>query len=400
MLEVYGKHGSAKIFTDKIDEKTYGQIVEICNQVVAEDVKIRIMPDVHAGAGCVIGTTMEIRDKVVPNFVGVDIGCGLHVAKLEVGKNEVDFAKLDEVIHSKVPYGRNVHEGFSIHRFADMIDYSKLRCQVSDEHVRRSLGTLGDGNHFIELNADDDGQVYLVIHSGSRHLGVRVASHYQKEGYRAHMHDSRKERNAIIEKLKAEGRHREIEAALKAFKPSKPHVNPDTAYVEGGLMEDYLNDMDIAQDFARLNRRAMVDIIVKAMGWKIVESFDSIHNYIDLDNMIMRKGAISAKKGEVAIIPMNMRDGSLIVVGKGNPEWNESAPHGAGRIMSRSMARENISLDEYREAMKGVWTTSVGETTIDEAPMAYKPMEAITKFIGDTVDVVKVIRPLYNFKAH
>lgn len=360
--EITGRNNTAKIFTDNVDETTKAQVKELLDQEFVSGEKVRIMPDCHAGAGCVVGTTMTITDKIVPNLVGVDIGCGMLVTEFS---GELDFEKLDKVISEYIPSGFDKRS--TEHEFADDIDYTKLRCPVVDERLARySLGTLGGGNHFIEVNIAPDGKnTYLVIHSGSRHLGLEVANYYQK---------------------KAQEEHPDLPKAL--------------AYCDGGLFSDYINDMVITQKFATRNREAMASDIIKHMGWKVESQFCTIHNYIDTDAMIMRKGAVSAKNGELLIIPINMKDGSILAYGKGNNDWNMSAPHGAGRVLSRAEARKALDLAHFEKEMQGVYTTSVGYSTIDEAPDAYKPLESIVKNIGDTVEISGLIKPLYNFKSH
>ncbi|AXH71214.1 putative tRNA processing protein [Bacillus phage BSP38] len=401
MIEVKGKYNSAKIFTDNIEETAMGQVIELCNQEFAKDSKIRIMPDVHAGAGCTIGTTMTITDKVVPNLVGVDIGCGLEVAYIDVDKSEVNFDQLDDVIRKYVP------SGFSVrgreHQYTEFVPLSLVRAPINKNRAKLSIGTLGSGNHFIELNEVGPGRVALVIHSGSRSLGKQVAEHYQDRAYEELM-DVKNEQQRIIEELKSQGKAHEIHEALRGIK--KPKIKKDLAYLQGNSFEDYMNDMRIAQRHALYNRKAMVQQIVEHMGWgaawHIGDSFTTIHNYIDMDHMILRKGAISARKGEKVIIPINMRDGSIIAEGTGNPDWNFSGPHGAGRVMSRSKAKKNLNVEDFKKSMEGIWTSSVNEHTLDEAPMVYKPLDEIRENIeeGGSVKVLQVIKPVYNFKAN
>jgi RNA-splicing ligase RtcB len=391
MLELHGKYANAKIFTDIVDNESMGQVSNLLNQPFVEGSQIRMMPDIHAGAGCTIGTTMTIADKICPNLVGVDIGCGMKV--VELAETEVDLAKLDKVIRDNVPSGfsrRDLGDHFTLPK-----RFGGFRCAAElDLHVAElSLGTLGGGNHFIEVDKDDDGKLYLVVHSGSRHLGVEIATYYQ---HKAIEQCRGGDAQNIITALKAAGREKEIETALRTAKSSVPR---ELSYVSGRLFEDYLHDMALAQDYARENRYCIVGTILYEMGWDWVDGFTTVHNYIDTESMILRKGAVSAKEGERLIIPMNMRDGSLICVGKGNPDWNYSAPHGAGRAWSRSMAKEAFTMEEFERAMKGVYTTSVSRDTLDECPMAYKPMQSILDNIGDTVTVEKIIRPIYNFKA-
>lgn len=399
MITLQGKFNTAKVFTDDIEQEAISQIIGFCNQSAFAGSKIRIMPDVHAGAGCTIGTTMTITDKVVPNIVGVDIGCGMLVA--ELGKIDIDFAKLDAAIRRDIPSGFGIRN--KIHPYLANTKVDDVLCidYIDIDRAYRSVGSLGGGNHFIEVDEDEEGNKYLVIHSGSRHLGAEAAKYYQKEAYKDL---SRKfgadKRDEIIAKCKAEHRERDIESELKALASQRPsNFDEAFAYCEGPWFDAYIHDMKIIQEYADWNRKAMLDVISKGMGFEIKSSFTTIHNYIDMQTMILRKGAVSAQKGERLIIPMNMRDGSLICIGKGNPDWNYSAPHGAGRLMSRSKAKEYISLNEFQNSMQGIWTTSVGTSTIDESPMAYKPMESILSNIGDTVDVEKIIKPLYNFKA-
>lgn len=396
MIEVRGKYNSAKIFTDNVEESALGQIIELCNQEFIKDSKIRIMPDTHAGAGCTIGTTMTIQDKIVPNLVGVDIGCGMEVAIINQHKDDVNFDQLDETIRKHIPHGFGVRSRSQRHPLSKRVNFRDVRAPFNLNRAKDSIGTLGGGNHFIELNEYGD-QVALVIHSGSRNLGKQIAEYYQNRAYEELMNTA-EEKRAIIAHLKTEGRKQEIEETLRAMPKRK--IRKDLAYVEGKAFDDYMNDMKIAQQYALLNRKAMVDEIVTRMGWEIADSFTTIHNYIDMDNMILRKGAISAQAGERVIIPINMRDGSIIAVGKGNSDWNFSGPHGAGRILSRSQAKEKLSLDEFRETMSDVWTTSVSESTLDESPMAYRPLEEIVENIEEAVEIKSIIKPLYNFKAN
>lgn len=397
MIEVNGKHNSAKIFTDKVEETAMSQIVELCNQEFTAGSKIRIMPDVHAGKGCTIGTTMTITDKVVPNLVGADIGCGLTVVFLNIDKSEVNFDQLDETIRKHIPSGQEVRKKKHLYtnRFNDFKD---VRAPIRVEKANHSLGTLGNGNHFLELNEVSPGKVALVVHSGSRSFGGQIAKYYQKRAYDA-ISSIKGEQQRIIQELKDQGRQQEIEAALKGIQ--KPKVKKELAYLEGEDFKNYLHDMKIAQEYANISRKAMLHDIISNMHWeyKYDRSFDTIHNYIDMDHMVLRKGAISARKGEEVIIPINMRDGSILATGKGNEDWNQSGPHGAGRLMSRTKAKENLNMTDFLDTMDGVWTSSLGESTLDEAPMAYKPMEAILGNIEDSLIVNQVVKPIYNFKA-
>jgi len=394
MIQVRGKYNTAKIFTDNVEEAAMAQIIELCNQEFVKDSIIRIMPDTHAGAGCTIGTTMTISDKIVPNLVGVDIGCGMETIKLK--NKDIDLEKLDRVIHEYIPSGFDIRK--KKHPYADKVDFAHLVCKesVNLERAELSIGTLGGGNHFIEVNKDETGQLYLVVHSGSRHLGKQVAEFYQELGYRELVKNN-EYISELIKELKAQGREKEIQQEIKKVKPVK--ISKQLAYVQGKSYNDYLNDMKIVQKFAVLNRKAIVDEIVNRMEFEVIEQFTTIHNYIDLDSMILRKGAISARSGEVVLIPMNMRDGSLICIGKGNKDWNYSAPHGAGRLMSRSKAKEVISLEEFEKSMEGIYSTTVNRSTLDECALAYKPMDEIIANIQDTVDIINIIKPIYNFKA-
>ena len=399
-IEIKGKVNTALCYAKVVEEEAIGQIRRMCDYAIAEDSKIRIMPDVHAGKGCTIGTTMTITDKVVPNVVGVDIGCGMYTVNL--GKDDVDFEKLDEAAHF-IPSGREVWEGRQ-ERF-DLTDLHCYRELKDAKRLARSLGTLGGGNHFIEIDEATDGTKYLIIHSGSRNLGKQVAELYQKlainlnRGYGEYL----KKRDEIISSYKEQGRRSEIQSALKQLQwqvyESPVSIPEDLCYLEGKYLEDYLHDVDICQVFARRSREKMAEIILERTRMNGSDAFHTIHNYIDTDEMILRKGAIAAYKGERVLIPINMKDGSILAIGKGNPEWNYSAPHGAGRIMSRTKAKNELNLGEYKKVMEGVYTTSVNGNTLDEAPMAYKSLEDIIDVVRESVDVIDVMRPIYNFKA-
>lgn len=391
-----------KIFTDNIDEKAVEQINLLLEQDAFKNSKIRIMPDVHAGKGCVIGFTGDLGEKVIPNIVGVDIGCGMFCANL--GKIYIDFEKLDNFINENIPSGMNVNEN----KIVDF-DLKRLYCynQLKNyEWIENSIGSLGGGNHFIEIDTSDDGDKYLVIHSGSRNLGTQVANYYQDLADQICNHDLlnyEKKRNEVLTTYKKLGKEKEIQTTLIALKKeleeNQNKIPYDLAYLEGKQREDYLHDMKICQEFAILNRYTIAKRIADYMNWNIDNYFESVHNYIAFDDNIVRKGAISAKKGENVIIPINMKDGCIIGIGKGNLDWNNSAPHGAGRIMSRAKAMETIDLGKYKEAMKDIYTTSVNEETKDEAPFVYKPIEEILKYIVPTVEVTKIIKPVYNFKC-
>lgn len=389
-----------KIFTENIEENARKQINTLLEQSAFKDCKIRIMPDVHAGSGCVIGFTGDLGDKVIPNIVGVDIGCGMQT--VELGNIEVDFEKLDKSIHDNVPSGFNVHEKPVVEfpKLKDLYCYDELR---NKDRIVCSIGTLGGGNHFIEVDIDEDNNKYLIIHSGSRNLGKQVADIYQELAIKTirNVNISQKQ-NKIIEEYKANGREKEISSAIKQLKREYKDyydIPKELCYLENDNREKYLHDMRICQEFAVMNRTWISNIILNVMGWEEVDRFETIHNYIDHDNNIVRKGAISAYKGERLIIPINMRDGCIIGIGKGNEDWNYSAPHGAGRVMSRMEAKRTVSMNDFEKSMEGIYTTSVNQFTIDESPMAYKPMQEIIDCIGDTVEIERIIKPIYNFKA-
>lgn len=397
---IQGKIGSAISFAKNIEDEAREQIRTMCDYEFTRDSKIRIMPDVHAGKGCTIGTTMTVIDKVVPNIVGVDIGCGMFTVKLET--DFIDFEKFDEAAHF-IPSGRNIWDGRKV-----KFDLQRLLCYRSLNDTRRiekSIGTLGGGNHFIEIDKAEDGTFYLVIHSGSRNLGKQVAEIYQKLAVDLAIGKDEmfQTQEKIIAEYKAAGRRSEIQEAIKElhrqFKAKRSEVPHELCWVYGKYLENYLHDIKICQEFARLNREMMAKILLERAGIVGGESFHTTHNYIDVDEKIIRKGAISARKGEKVLIPINMRDGSVLAVGKGNEAWNFSAPHGAGRIMSRSQAKESLNLDEYKNSMSGIYSTSVNEFTLDEAPQAYKSLDDIIDVIGDTVEILDVMKPVYNFKA-
>lgn len=399
MFEIKGKVNTAICYAKIVEDEAIEQIRRMCDYEFTEKSKIRIMPDVHAGKGCTIGTTMTVMDKVVPNIVGVDIGCGMYTICL--GKDEIDFEKLDETAHY-IPSGMNIWDGRQ-----EKFDLQELRCYRSLKNTKwleRSLGTLGGGNHFIEVDQAVNGTKYLVIHTGSRNLGKQVAEIYQQlavdlnKGKETYFD----QRDKIIRTYKEQGRRKEIQAALEAISWNKRETTmpEDLCYLYGRFFEDYMHDVEICQKFATRNREKIAEVIFERTGMTGTEGFHTIHNYIDIDEMILRKGAIAARKGEKVLIPINMRDGSVLAVGKGNAEWNYSAPHGAGRIMSRTKAKDTLCMDEYKKAMEGVYTTSVNEATLDEAPMAYKSLVDIIDVIRETVDVIDVMKPIYNFKAN
>ena len=399
MFEIKGNVNTALCYAKVVEDEAIAQIKRMCDYEFTEGSKIRIMPDVHAGKGCTIGTTMTIVDKAVPNIVGVDIGCGMYTVNL--GKVDIDFAALDEAAHF-VPSGMHIWEGRQ-----ERFDLQELYCYRSLKNTKwleRSLGTLGGGNHFIEVDQAADGTKYLVIHTGSRNLGKQVAEIYQQlaidlnKGKETYF----QQRDEIIRTYKEQGRKSEIQAALNAiaWEMRQTTMPEDLCFLYGKYFEDYLHDVEICQRFAKRNREKIAEILLERTGMTGGEAFHTIHNYIDTDEMILRKGAIAANKGEKVLIPINMKDGSVLAVGKGNPEWNFSAPHGAGRLMSRAKAKQTLSMDEYKTMMKGVYTTSVNEATLDEAPMAYKSLDDIIDVIKESVDVIDVMKPIYNFKAN
>lgn len=395
-----------KVYAKTIENEALEQINTLLNQDAFKNCKVRIMPDVHAGKGCVIGFTADLGNKVIPNIVGVDIGCGMLC--VSIGHREIDFEKLDNVIRTYVPSGRNVHDGRKT-RFEELQDLYCYRELRDTKRIERSIGTLGGGNHFIEVDVADDGYKYLIIHTGSRNLGKQVADYYQNLAYElmCGKDDLYDRQEKLIADYKATGRKSEIESAIKElrrnFRAVTPKLPKDLCYLEGKYREQYLHDMRICQKFAYMNRVMIAQIICNHMGWgvgaEIPDYFECIHNYIDHDSNIVRKGAISAKYGEKVLIPINMRDGCILGTGKGNEDWNCSAPHGAGRLMSRMKAKEIIRMSDYSDSMDGIYTTSVSEETIDEAPMAYKSIDEIVECIGDTVDILAILKPIYNFKA-
>ncbi len=400
MIEIKGKVTTAVCYAKVIEDEAIAQIRNMCDYALTEGSKVRIMPDVHAGKGCTIGTTMTVVDKACPNVVGVDIGCGMYTVKLDVA--EPDFVRIDEACHY-IPSGMNTWENQIEH-----FDFTGLRCfrELTDTgRLERSLGTLGGGNHFIEVDKASNGSFYLVIHSGSRNLGKQIAEIYQQMAVELHMGKDEyvRKREDIIRTYKEEGRQTEIQTALKEleneFQSKDLDAPKDICWLWGSYLDDYLKDVEICQRFARRSREIMAEIILERTGMKAQEAFHTIHNYIDTDEMILRKGAIAAHEGEKVLIPINMRDGSVLAIGRGNPEWNYSAPHGAGRLMSRTAAKNKLSLEEYRASMEGIYTTSVNEETLDEAPMAYKSLEDIIDVIRDSVDVIEVLKPVFNFKA-
>lgn len=394
-----GKFNEAVVFTDDVEETAISQIVELCNQEFVQDSKIRIMPDTHAGAGCTIGTTMTLTDKVVPNLVGVDISCGMYTMKVDFDPTEGNLRKLDDHIRKNIPAGFSIYD--SAVRMLDITGVHRLACYAhldGVDRIHRSIGTLGGGNHFIELARADDGSIFLTVHTGSRNLGKQVCEYYQEKAWR-NSNRQLQGTDELIRSLKAAGREKDIQSELSKL-PKYPVVrNKMLAYLEGRDFDDYIHDMKIVQEYAFINRITIIERICVPLGIDMLGGFNTTHNYVDTDSMILRKGAISAKLGERVIIPLNMRDGSLICTGKGNADWNYSAPHGAGRIMSRTEAKAVVRMEDYLKSMAGIFTTSVNESTLDESPFAYKDYRKILECIKDTVDVEAHIKPLYNFKA-
>ena len=404
-MELKGKHGKAKVFTDIIEDGAREQIEKLLDQDFIEGSDVRIMPDVHQGMGCVIGFTADMKDKVIPNIVGVDIGCG--VITVELGDRDIDLSKLDDIVNKKIPSGSSVHGGRKV-KFDKLEDLKIFRELKDTRRLERSIGTLGGGNHFVEVGKDSKDNKYLMIHSGSRNLGTQVARFYQnlaidlcsgKEEYFIR-------KDEIIEKFKEKGKKKQIKKALKELKAEyadlKPDYPKDLCYLTGDYREQYLHDMKICQEYASLNRQTMAEIILNHLFQKKLEDFlwfETVHNYIDFRDNIIRKGAIASYEDEKLLIPINMRDGSIIGRGKGNPDWNYSAPHGAGRILSRTEAKEKLSLEDFKSSMEGIYSTSVSKKTLDESPDAYKSIESILDSLDETVDVIDVIKPIYNYKA-
>jgi len=397
MIELIGKYTTAKVFTDYVDPNAVSQIIELCSQPLSAGAKVRIMPDVHSGASSTVGTTMTVTDKIIPSVVGSDIGCGMEVAILDI--KAPDFRSLDNAIREKVPSGSAIRK-VPLSK-AKGLSLNELKCasHIDISRAEKSLGTLGGGNHFIELDVMDDGKYCLVVHSGSRSLGLDVARYYQNLAYATLNGTTDADLEALSLRLKAEGK-KDVKKEVKKYKNVKfTDVPKHLAYLEGKLFDDYVHDMKLTQEYARQNRLTMIEEITSALGWNITDSFTTVHNYYDTENKIIRKGSISAQKGERCLIPLNMRDGSLICIGKGNQDWNCSAPHGAGRKMSRSTAKQTLTLEGYLEEMKGIYSTSIGYSTLDESPSAYKSADEIIDNIAETVDIVELIRPVYNFKA-
>jgi len=395
MIEIRGKRNSAIVYAEKIDRETKTQLAELLRDSAFAGSKIRIMPDTHSGKGCVVGTTMTLNGRLCPAMVGVDIGCGTETVVFE--EKAIDLPTLDALIHSRIPCGSKVHDAPIA---ADNeVDLKQLRCyaKINADRARRSIGTLGGGNHFIELDRDGGGTLYLVIHSGSRQLGSDVAAHYQDAAYRHQCKKARKSTRATsFDRRDEDEAHFARITARDVKAPSVPYGR---ATLSGSLFDDYLHDIAIVQQFADLNRKTMAEIVGGGMGLHAKDSFSNVHNYVDTERMILRKGAISAHQGERLLIPLNMRDGALVCTGLGNPDWNFSAPHGAGRACSRTEAKYAYSVEAFQEQMQGIYTTTANAGSIDECPMAYKAPESIIPLIADTVTVEKTIRPIYNFKA-
>ncbi len=405
MIEISGKYNKAKVFTSTLDDASRNQIENLCNQSFVEGAILRLMPDVHAGAGCTIGTTMTIGNKIVPNLVGVDIGCGMETVIIkanELRAKNFDPKRLDEIIYANIPSGMNIRE--TEHDFVKVIPFENIRCsKINLFRAKKSIGTLGGGNHFIEASRDDENNLYIVIHSGSRYLGKEIAEFYQEEAWKQLNKNRKQDIADYIAKLKEDGREKEIQYQIKWLKERvATDVPKSLAYVTGELFNDYINDMKVTQHYASVNRKAMMSIILdelKISNSMIFDQFSTIHNYIDTEYMILRKGSVSARLGEKLIIPINMRDGSLICEGLGNKDWNFSAPHGAGRLMSRASAFRNLKMEDFKSAMNGIYSTSVKKETLDESPMAYKNIDDIIKSIEPTAKILKRIKPIYNYKA-
>ena len=397
-MEIKGKFGVAKVYASLIDGNTKVQIKELMDQKFIKDLDVRIMADCHAGKGCVIGTTMKVKDKIVPNLVGVDIGCGMLTVKL--GKMDINLVKLDRFIRKKIP---NDNDVYNEEQESD-VDITKLKCYEfikNKSHINKSMGTLGGGNHFIEIDKDDEDNLYLVIHSGSRNLGKQVCEYYTKVAKEEYLKNKEKNYKALIKRYKKLNKEHKIEEGLNKLKEKYNSINFDLVPLEGKAFNDYMFDMDISQEFAYENRERMAYKILEFLELNLsdFEYFHTIHNYINMEDKILRKGSISAYENEEVLIPINMRDGSILARGKSNEEYNYSAPHGAGRLFSRKEAREIVTLENFKEAMKGIYSTSVQEGTLDESPFAYKSIKDIIPNILPTVDIIKILKPIYNFKA-
>ena len=403
MMTIYGKYTNAIVYADILDDKTKEQIKVLIDQDFMKDVKVRIMADCHAGAGCVIGTTLEIKNKIVPNLVGVDIGCGMLCVNLE--KTQIDFEGLDNFIHNSIPAGMNVNKDIT----KSNVVLEDLKCinEINKiTYLKKSLGSLGGGNHFIEIDVNSKGEYYLVIHTGSRNLGKQVAEIYQNKAIQYHenkLFNKKEALNKVITEYKQTGRQKEIQAEIQRISQMYIQLSmpKELCYLEGSDFNDYMYDMDMCQKFATENRIEIARRITNYLGLNIdeLDKFETIHNYISMNDKILRKGSISAYENEIVLIPMNMRDGCIIAKGKSNSDYNYSAPHGAGRVMSRGDAFRTLTIDDFKKSMDGIYTTTANETTLDESPFVYKPMESILNNIKDTVDVLEIIKPVYNFKS-
>ena len=403
MMTIYGKYTNAIVYADILDDKTKEQIKVLIDQDFMKDVKVRIMADCHAGAGCVIGTTLEIKNKIVPNLVGVDIGCGMLCVNLE--KTQIDFEGLDNFIHNSIPAGMNVNKDIT----KSNVGLEDLKCinEINKiTYLKKSLGSLGGGNHFIEIDVNSKGEYYLVIHTGSRNLGKQVAEIYQNKAIQYHenkLFNKKEAINKVITEYKKTGRQKEIQAEIQRISQMYIQLSmpKELCYLEGSDFNDYMYDMDMCQKFATENRIEIARRITNYLGLNIdeLDKFETIHNYINMNDKILRKGSISAYDNEIVLIPMNMRDGCIIAKGKSNSDYNYSAPHGAGRVMSRGEAFRTLTVEDFKKSMDGIYTTTANETTLDESPFVYKPMESILNNIKDTVDVLEIIKPVYNFKS-
>lgn len=395
-----------KIFAKTVEQEVNDQLKQLMSVKVFKDAKVRIMPDTHAGKGCVIGFTADLGDKVVPNLVGVDVGCGCYVVNMgKLDLSDKQLTELDKFIHENIPSGMSVNDDKRCIGFAKLHDLKMWAALRNVDHLHRSIGSLGGGNHFISIECSSNGDAYLIIHTGSRNLGQQVYRYYQAmaiEDCNVKSEEIKAKTEQLIAEYKEALRHKEIAQAVRELREkcaSVKKIPDDLCYLEGSHKDDYLHDMKICQEFAWQNREEIARRIMNHIGVASIERFQTVHNYIDFEDNIIRKGAIRCNKGEKCIIPLNMRDGSIIGIGKGNEDWNCSGPHGAGRLMSRSKAKDSISMDDFKHSMEGIFTTSVNESTLDESPMAYKPAEEIIELVKDTVDIVEVIKPLYNFKA-
>lgn len=403
MMTIYGKYTNAIVYADIIDEETKAQIEVLTDQEFMKDIKVRIMADCHKGTGCVIGTTIEIKDKIVPNLVGVDIGCGM--LTINLGALDIDFSGLDSFIHNNIPSGMNVNQNIT----KSNVNIEELKC-IKDikriNYLMKSLGSLGGGNHFIEIDINSLGEYYLIIHSGSRNLGVQVASIYQNKAILYHenkVFNKKKEIERVIYEYKQLGKEKEIQKEIDRIKQTSIELSmpKELCYLEGSDFDDYMFDMALCQKFASENRLELARRIVNYLGLDIekLKKFETIHNYINMKDKILRKGAISAYSNELVLIPLNMRDGCIIARGKSNQEFNYSACHGAGRVMSRADAFRILNVDDFRKSMEGIYSSTVDKQTLDESPFVYKPIKSILNNIKETVEVIEIIKPVYNFKS-